>query len=98
MNWLEARIAEGRSFVERLLAADEHTFAAGLRAALPERSGLYAITEKTAAPGDVLRAGRAKGGGGLRQRIYMNHFMDDQAGNLRSQLVRGGICRSLEPV
>ncbi|SRR6266508_2627356 len=96
MDWLDARIAEGRSFVERLLTADEHAFAAGLRAALPERPGLYAITEKTAQPGDVLRAGRARGKGGLRQRIYMNHFMGNQAGNLRSQLVRDGICSSLD--
>lgn len=90
------RLAEGHETVERLLAAEAIPFGDGLRASLPERPGLYAITEKTAAPGDVLRAGRAKAAGGLRQRIYMNHFMGNQQGNLRAQLVRGGICGSLD--
>ena len=59
-------------------------------AQLPEEPGVYAIREKAAEPGVFLRAGRAEGSGGLRQRIYMNHLMGDQTGNLRAQLVRAG--------
>lgn len=44
----------------------------------------------------MLRAGRASGAGGLRQRIYQNHLMGNQSGNLRAQLVRAGRCESLD--
>ena len=95
-EWLDERVKQGREYVERLLRAEPIPFGDGLRAALPERPGIYAIFEMSAEPGEILRAGKARGAGGLRQRIYMNHFMGNQAGNLRSQLVRDGICSSLD--
>jgi len=70
MDRLEGRIAEGRSVVKRLLTAELNGFAKWLRAALPVRPGLYAITERAAESGVVLRAGRAKGQGGLRQDLH----------------------------
>ena len=52
---------------------------------------------KGSKPGEVLRAGRTKtAAGGLRQRVYRNHFMGDQPGNLRSQLVQQAVCKTIE--
>jgi hypothetical protein len=34
--------------------------------------------------------------GGLRQRIYQNHLMGNQKGNLRSQLIADGTCLDFE--
>ena len=48
---------------------------------------------KGASPGDFLRAGRS---GDLRRRIYQNHLMGKQQGNLRSQLVGHSVCSDLE--
>jgi hypothetical protein len=48
-------------------------------------------------PEEIIRAGRTKtAADGLRQRVYQNHLMGTQTGNLRAQLVAGGICADLE--
>ena len=96
MEWMTERIEDGRRTVERLLAGPSLQFDETLRSQLPEEPGIYAISMKGASPGDFLRAGRARGRGGLRQRIYQNHLMGSQAGNLRSQLVRHSVCSDLE--
>ena len=65
---------------------------------LPCEHGLYVIYRKDAGDGEVLRAGRTKtAGDGLRQRIYQNHLMGNQKGNLRSQLLADGICAGDNP-
>ena len=44
-----------------------------------------------------MRAGKTKtAAGGLRQRVYRNHYMGDQTRNLRAQLVQQGMCKSME--
>lgn len=67
----------------------------GCRSAMPEEQGVYRIFDPTC-PDETIRAGRTKtAGGGLRQRVYQNHLMGDQQGNLRQQLVDGKSCADL---
>jgi hypothetical protein len=86
---LESRLAE-------LLASPVIRFDEGCRSALPEIHGIYRIFDPTK-PHETVRAGRTKtAAGGLRQRVYQNHLMGNQAGNLRAQLVADGVCADLE--
>lgn len=32
----------------------------------------------------------------MKQRVYTNHFQGTQAGNLRAQLVAGGVCQDVD--
>ncbi len=97
MDWAMARLEEGTATVRELLSAPRLPFDESLRSRLPERHGIYSIYSRNAAPGEILRAGRTKtAAGGLRQRIYSNHLMGNQPGNLRAQLVRDGACKNLE--
>ena len=89
-------MAERRQVLEKLLAAPGLPFDSRLRSSLPERPGVYVIYVVGAPAGEVLRAGRTKGAEGLRQRIYQNHLMGNQRGNLRAQLVRGRECLDLQ--
>jgi hypothetical protein len=77
------------------MAADAVAMDSTARGRLPVAPGIYAFS-MVSRPTDVVRAGRATGAGGLRQRIYQNHLMGNQSGNLRAQLVRAGRCSSLE--
>jgi hypothetical protein len=79
----------------RLLSAAVIRFDDACRSALPEMHGIYRIFDPLH-PEATIRAGRTKTAvGGLRQRVYQNHLMGDQPGNLRSQLVSAGICSDL---
>ncbi|MDF1597614.1 MAG: hypothetical protein P1T08_16165 [Acidimicrobiia bacterium] len=89
------RAIEGMAWVERLMAAEPVLLDAGVRGRLPELPGIYAFSS-IGQPSEVVRAGRASGSGGLRQRVYQNHLMGNQSGNLRAQLVRAGRCDSLD--
>ncbi len=88
---------EGHVFLDRLLRSPHLTFDSELRRSLPEDGGVYRIYDSEADPRETLRAGRTKtAAGGLRQRVYGNHFMGNQPGNLRAQLVRYGRCGTVE--
>ena len=94
VDWVQSRMNGCRQILDQLLAAPKIAFNEEIRSKLPTEHGLYAIVQKDAPAGDVLRAGRTKtAGGGLRQRIYQNHLMGSQKGNLRSQLIGMGTCR-----
>ncbi len=82
--------------IEQLLSSTELYFDRSLRGNLPEDPGIYAISVRRHSPGEFVRSGRADAARGLRQRVYQNHFMGSQVGNLRSQLFRAGQCSSLE--
>ncbi|MFV2044271.1 MAG: hypothetical protein ACC700_13700 [Anaerolineales bacterium] len=70
-------------------------FDSSLRRSLPEGHGVYRIFLASALT-ETLRAGRTKtAAAGLRQRVYQNHFMGDQKGNLRQQLISAETCRDL---
>src|SRR5438876_9567207 len=97
IEWINIRLEEQRKLVDQLLSAPKFPFDDSLRSQLPDKPGLYAISVKNAPTGEFLRAGRTKSAaGGLRQRVYQNHLMGTQPGNLRAQLVAGGICADLE--
>lgn len=97
MDWLAERLEECRLLLNQLLSTPKLPSDDSLRSSLPERPGIYAIHVKGAKPGEILRAGRTKSAAaGLRQRIYQNHLMGDQAGNLRAQLVSEGQCVDLD--
>ena len=91
----DQRAIEGMAWVERLMATEPVPLDTGVRSRLPEVPGIYAFS-LIGQPTAVVRAGRASGAWGLRQRIYQNHLMGNQSGNLRAQLVRAGRCDSLD--
>jgi hypothetical protein len=95
MDTFQQRVEELKGVLDSLLAATPHSFDQSLRSNLPEEPGLYMIFTSGNGPEEVLRAGRTSGAGGLRQRVYQNHLMGDQSGNLRAQLVRAQVCRDL---
>ena|ERR1700722_19272652 len=96
VEWVENRVYECQQIVTQLLTASKFPFDDQIRSRLPSEQGLYAIYRKDAPDGDVLRAGRTiTADGGLRQRLYQNHLMGSQRGNLRSQLVADGTCTDL---
>src|SRR5205807_1245649 len=97
MDWLTTRLQEGKGWLDALLSAPKLRFDESLRSRLPDRHGIYAISTAKVTHGEFLRVGRTKtAGDGLRQRIYQNHLMGNQKGNLRRQLVRDGKCSNLE--
>jgi len=97
MDWLTTRFDEMRRKLDELLLCPKLPFDESLRSKLPEQGGIYAIYKRDAGQGEVLRAGRTKtAAAGLRQRIYQNHLMGNQSGNLRSQLVRDKVCTDIE--
>jgi len=89
LRMLEAQLAQ-------LLGSPFIRFDDRCRSELPEAHGIYRIFDP-AKPDETVRAGRTKtAAGGLRQRVYQNHLMGNQPGNLRAQLVAGGVCTDLE--
>lgn len=93
---IAARLKTLESQLTQLLGSSTIRFDDRCRSALPETHGIYRIFDPTT-PDQTVRAGRTKtAAGGLRQRVYQNHLMGNQAGNLRAQLVADGICADLE--
>lgn len=85
-----------QSELRRLLESAPLRFDQNLRSALPIAPGIYRIFNPTE-PTETVRAGRTTtAASGLRQRVYQNHFMGTQKGNLRAQLVRDGVCDTME--
>jgi len=95
MNWKTTRGEELKAILEQLISSPRYPFNESLHGLLPSLPGLYVISNKNNKEGEYLRAGRTDEGG-LQQRIYRNHLMGNQSGNLRCQLVDSGICNNLE--
>jgi hypothetical protein len=95
MDTFQQRVEELKGVLNSLLAATPYGFDESLRSNVPGEPRLYMIFTRSNGLEEVLRAGRASGEGGLRQRVYQNHLMGDQSGNLRKQLVRAQICPDL---
>lgn len=80
----------------RLLDLPAIRFDERCRSSLPEAPGIYRIFDPSQ-PVQTIRAERTKtAAAGLRQRVYQNHLMGNQSGNLRSQLVQNGACKDLD--
>ncbi|MGA3262792.1 MAG: hypothetical protein ABSC47_01965 [Terracidiphilus sp.] len=80
--------------VERLLDQTPTPYSSAKPSSFPETKGVYVITS---AQGEVLRAGKTgKGNATFRERLYRNHLMGNQEGNLRAQLVGSGECSDME--
>jgi len=77
--------------LEELLASPHIAFDAHCRSSLPTSPGIYRIFDPSD-PVTTIRAGRTNAKEGLRERLYRNHLMGNQPGNLCSQLVRYGVC------
>src|SRR3972149_354239 len=93
----EERIRAGERFVLQLLEGPVFPFDSTLRGRLPDEQGLYRIFELDGDPVKTLRSGRTKRAArGLRQRVYQNHFMGEEDGNIRRQLVRSGRWRETQ--
>ncbi len=76
-----------KDFLRDLLHADALPFDDKLRSLLPDKPGIYRIFEMGSDWKSSLRVGRTDAEGGLRQRVYQNHLMGNQPGNIRAQLV-----------
>ena len=87
----QEHINEGRQVIEEIVKADRYWFRDLTPSKLPGGPGIYVITTDS---GEILRAGKTTAT--LRQRIYQNHLMGNQGGNLRTQLVSAGVCSDLE--
>lgn len=84
------------ALLERLVTSPLIRFDDQCRQRLPKAHGIYRIFDPKK-PNETIRAGRTKtAAGGLRQRVYQNHLMGDQLGNLRMQLVMDRTCPSVE--
>jgi len=93
---IAARLRALESQLAQLLSSPPIRLDERCRNALPEVHGVYRIFDPTK-PSETVRAGRTrKAAGGLRQRVYGNHLMGNQPGNLRAQLVTHGVCADLE--
>jgi hypothetical protein len=93
---MQARIDTNLAFLNALLEAPGLPFDSKLRSLLPNLPGVYRIFETGADQSSTIRAGRTKSAGdGLRQRVYGNHLMDNQPGNVKAQLVASGRCADL---
>lgn len=92
-QWIEDHIQQGRRVIKKLLKAKRISFGDLTPSKLPDKPGIYVITNKDT--GEVLRAGRTDKQT-LRTRLYNNHLMGNQAGNIRAQLVREGICEDMK--
>ncbi len=80
--------------VERLLSQTPIPYSKATPSSFPEARGVYAITTLQ---DEVIRAGKTgQGNATLRDRLYRNHLMGNQSGNLRAQLVASGRCTDLE--
>lgn len=94
MEQIGRRIDANRRYLEKLAAAPSYRFDDKLRSLLPEKPGIYRIIITSSQV--TLRAGTTKSSDSLRQRVYQNHLMGNQTGNIRSQLVRAGMCKDLD--
>jgi len=81
---IEKHVNDGRQVIIEVMKASKYSFQDVTPSVLPSGPGIYVITTDN---GEILRAGKTKV---LCQRIYQNHLMGDQSGNLRSQLVNTG--------
>jgi len=92
---IETRIQVMQSQIAQLLNSEVIKFDNQCRNALPQEQGIYRIFALER-PTETIRAGRTKTAvEGLRQRVYQNHLMGNQKGNLRKQLVSAGVCHNL---
>src|ERR1041385_4253188 len=96
ISLFQPRIDDCLAILQSLLSTPELPFDRNLRGSLPNEPGLYRIYEEGSDWGKSLRVGRTKSAGeGLRQRVYQNHYMGSQPGNIRAQLIEGGRCPNL---
>lgn len=87
-----SNLAPFQHLIMQIQQAKPIPFSSMTPASIPDSPGLYVITvEKD----EVLRAGRTDLQT-LRDRVYRNHLMGNQQGNLRQQLVRANYCTDLE--
>lgn len=89
---IQARLGRLEAELRKLLASEAMPFDARIASRLPKQAGIYRIFDPRK-PSETVRAGRTNtAAGGLRQRVYGNHLMGNQRGNLRAQLQRDEAC------
>ena len=80
---ISARVRALESQLAQLLCSPPIPFDRHCRSRLPTVHGIYRIFDPMK-PDETIRAGRTKTAvDGLRQRVYQNHLMGTQTGNLR---------------
>jgi hypothetical protein len=90
---IDANIAVLRNTLDVLLKQAAVPYSDATPASFPEKKGIYIITSNE---GVILRAGKTGSSRAtLRQRLYQNHLMGSQSGNLPAQLVGSRQCTDL---
>jgi hypothetical protein len=72
-EWVSEHQRKLEGILQALLAARDYPLGKSVKAELPTKPGLYAISRNNGGPGEYLHAGVAKGGG-LQRRIWTDHF------------------------
>jgi hypothetical protein len=90
---IDSIISELRKALEKLLGSNPISYSTATPSSFPDQKGIYIISSND---GQILRAGKTGlGNAKLRQRLYSNHLMGSQGGNLPAQLVGSRECSSL---
>jgi hypothetical protein len=91
---VEKHLSELVEIIERLLDQTPTPYRSVKPSSFPETRGVYLIASSQ---GEVIRAGKTGSGNAtFRDRLYRNHLMGNQDGNLRAQLVGSGECSDME--
>ena len=85
------RLIACQTIVETLVNGRPVSYQEAKPSSFPTDRGLYVISDRRT--GEWLRAGLTKNG--LRARLYNNHLMGNQGGNLPAQLVKVGSALTL---
>ncbi len=86
---MDARIERHKKLLYSLLFQRQHSYLNATPSDFPLEPGIYTIWKGS----EILRAGKTSAT--LRQRLYQNHLMGTQAGNLPAQLVKSGVSPDL---
>jgi hypothetical protein len=88
------RIEALTQVVDKLLEQEPVLYRNAKPSSFPDVGGVYVISSSA---GEFVRAGKTgQGYATLRDRLYRNHLMGNQGGNLRAQLVGSGQCRDMD--
>ena len=90
---IDYALLSNRKYLDQLLASPFFRFDDKLHSSIPEKPGIYRIFLKSS--GETIRAGSTVKSDSLLQRIYQNHLMGNQQGNIRAQLIKSGLCDDL---
>ena len=91
-NIINERINKDSIIIDSLLKSPKLPCKNSTPSQLPNTPGIYVFFNHSS---EAIRGGR-KDDQTLRDRIYRNHLMGNQQGNLRVQLIKSGVCQCMD--